>query len=182
METSGRQSGFAAEDPGLTLKLSSSSWYTGSMLVIAVMNSLAVRGLRSCWRVLRSVSAALTTWTMCPCVKPSVTLARQLMFKAWVRMPPWRWMISFHSTVSSHDRETEGAVIGGFGVMATSHQPGKLGRGLFGCCSEVWSSSTTCFPCIDGAKSNTSLYPWLGDALGCSFYVAHLKRLWILLD
>lgn len=60
------------------------------MLLRAAMNSMAMSGLCGCCRSLRSVSTPLTTRTMCPWVKPSVTFARQLMFKAFVMTPPWR--------------------------------------------------------------------------------------------
>ena len=71
------------------------------MPVRDVMNSGAVSGLWDSCRILRSVSTSFTTWTMCPCVKPSLIFARQLTLKAPVMTPPLRWMISFHKTVVS---------------------------------------------------------------------------------
>lgn len=82
----------------ITLNVSSSSLYTGSWLARGVRNSAVHRGFLAICRRRSSLSTARTTCTMQPCVKPSDSLARQLMLSSLVISPPCCVMACFHNT------------------------------------------------------------------------------------
>lgn len=83
--------------PNITLNVSSSSLYTGSWLASGVRNSAVRKGFLAICRRRSSLSTACTALTMQPWVKPSDSLARQLMLSSLVISPPRCVMACFHN-------------------------------------------------------------------------------------